>query len=72
MNIKKEKIISIILKVIAVIIILIGIGVFFEYRLWQESIYDFYVYLKIFVPILVLGFSSTLWGIATLLNKSKK
>ncbi len=69
---KKEKIISIILKVIAVIIILIGIGVFFEYRLWQESIYDFYVYLKIFVPILVLGFSSTLWGIATLLNKSKK
>ncbi len=69
---KKEEIISIILKVIAVIIILIGIGVFFEYRLWQESIYDFYVYLKIFVPILVLGFSSTLWGIATLLNKSKK
>ena len=69
---KKEKIISIILKVIAVIIILIGIGVFFEYRLWHESIYDFYVYLKIFVPILVLGFSSTLWGIATLLNKSKK
>ena len=69
---KKEKIISIILKVIAVIIILIGIGVFFEYRLWQESIYDFYVYLKIFVPILVLGFSSTLWGIAALLNKSKK
>ena len=69
---KKEEIISIILKVIAVIIILIGIGVFFEYRLWQESIYDFYVYLKIFVPILVLGFSSTLWGIATLLNKPKK
>ena len=33
---KKEEIISIILKVIAVIIILIGIGVFFEYRLWQE------------------------------------
>lgn len=69
---KKEKIISIILKVIALIIILIGIGVFFEYRLWQESIYDFYVYLKIFVPILVLGFSSTLWGIATLRNKPKK
>ena len=69
---KKEKIISIILKVIAVIIILIGVGVFFEYRLWQESIYDFYVYLKIFVPILVLGFSGTLWGIAILLNKPKK
>lgn len=69
---KKEKIISIILKVIAVIIILIGIGVFIEYRLWQESIYDFSVYLKIFVPILVLGFSGTLYGLATLLNQDKK
>ena len=69
---KKEKIMAIILKIIAVIIILIGIGVFFEYRLWKESIYDFNVYLKIFVPILVLGFSGTLWGLATLLNKGKE
>ena len=69
---KKEKIMAIILKIIAVIIILIGIGVFFEYRLWKESIYDFNVYLKIFVSILVLGFSGTLWGLATLLNKGKE
>lgn len=68
---KKEKIISVILKIIAVIIIIIGASVFVEFRLWKESITDFSVYLKTFVPILVLGFSGTVYGIATLLNKDK-
>lgn len=68
---KKEKIISMILKIIAVVIIIIGASVFVEYRLWEESITDFSVYLKTFVSILVLGFSGTLYGIATLLNKDK-
>lgn len=68
---KKEKIISIVLKIMSVVIILIGASVFIEYRLWRESITDFSVYLKTFIPILVLGFSGTLYGIATLLNKDK-
>lgn len=68
---KKEKIISIVLKIMSVVIILIGASVFIEYRLWRESIADFSVYLKTFIPILVLGFSGTLYGIATLLNKDK-
>ncbi len=69
---KKEKIISIILKVIALIIILIGVIVFLEYKLWENRGYDFEVYLRIFVPILVLGFSGTLYGLAALLNKDKQ
>lgn len=68
---KKEKIISVILNIIALVIFVIGASVFVEYRLWKESITDFSVYLKTFVPILVLGFSGTLYGIATLLNKDK-
>ena len=68
---KKEKIISTVLKIMSVVIILIGASVFIEYRLWRESITDFSVYLKTFIPILVLGFSGTLYGIATLLNKDK-
>ena len=68
---KKEKMISVILKIIAVVIIIIGASVFVEYRLWKESTTDFSVYLKTFVPILVLGFSATLYGVATLLNKDK-
>ena len=68
---KKEKVISVILKIIALVIILIGVCVFIEYRLWKETNTDFSVYLKTFVPILVLGFSGTLYGIAILLNKDK-
>lgn len=68
---KKKKIVSIALTILATIIILIGVGVFIEYRLWKESTSDFSTYLKIFVPILVLGFSGILYGLATLLNKDK-
>lgn len=68
---KKEIIISVILKIIALVIVIIGVSAFIEYRLWEETITDFSVYLKTFVPILVLGFSGTLYGISTLLNKDK-
>ena len=64
---RKEQIVAIVLKVIALIIILIGVRVFIEYRLWSDST----GYLKAFVPILVLGFSGTLYGLATLLNKNR-
>ena len=68
---KEGKIISSILNVIAIIIILLGFYVFIDYRLWKRPTTDFVIYLKIFVPILVLGFSCTLYGIASLLNKDK-
>ena len=68
---KKEKIISVILKIIALVIVIIGVSIFIEYRLLEETITDFSVYLKTFVPILVLGFSGALYGISTLLNKDK-
>lgn len=68
---KKEKIISNILNIIAVIIIFLGFYVFINYRLWRRPTTDFAIYLKIFIPILVLGFSGTLCGIASLLNKDK-
>jgi len=67
---KKDKLISKILKVTALIIILIGIYVFLDYKLWKEVYTDFQIYLKTFVSILVLGFSGTLYGIATLIEKN--
>lgn len=66
---KKNKVVSIILKIIAIIIILIGIKVFVEYRLWKETSSNFSAYLKTFLPISVLGFSGILYGISTLLEK---
>lgn len=69
---QKEKMVSIILKIVTIIIILIGISVFVEYKLWEEANTDFKFYLKVFVSILVLGFSGTLYGMAMLLDKNKK
>lgn len=69
---KKTRIITIILRIIAIIIILIGISVFMEYKLWENRHTDFGTYLRTFVPILVLGFSGTLFGLAELLNKNPK
>lgn len=68
----KEKTISTILKIMAVIIFIIGVCTFFKHHLWRESYTDFFTYLKTFLPILVLGFSGTLYGLATLINKDKK
>lgn len=68
---KKNKIVSTVLKVISMIIILIGTYTFVEYRLWRDLSTDFSVYLKIFLPILVLGFSGTLYGISILLDNNK-
>lgn len=68
---KKNKIVSIMLKVIAIIIILIGVYTFIEYGLWRDLSSDFSVYLKTFLPILVLGFSGTLYGLSILLDNKK-
>lgn len=68
---KQNKVMSIILKIFAIIIMLIGISAFVEYRLWRDLTFDFAIYLKIFLPILVLGLSGTLYGIATLLENTK-
>lgn len=69
---KKDKIVSKVLKIIAIIIILIGLWVFFDLRLYRKNYYSDFTYeFKIYLPILVLGFSSTLYGIATLLEKNK-
>ena len=65
---KKEKTVSIILKGIAILIVLMGIYDFFEYRLWKDST----TFMNVYLPILVLGFSGTLLGIAVLLDKNKK
>ena len=65
---KKEKIISIILKGLAILILFIGLYGFLEYRLWKWDADSMGVYL----PILVFGFSGTLFGIAALLDKNKK
>ncbi len=65
---KKEKTISIILKGISILILFIGLYGFLEYRLWKWSTGSMRVYL----PILVFGFSGTLFGIAALLDKNKK
>lgn len=67
-----EKITSIILKVLELIIILIDGRVFLEYKLWEEPNSDFEVYLSIFATILVLVFFGTLYGLEPLLNKDKK
>ena len=69
---KIKNIISIILVVLAGIIVIIGLSVFNKYRLWKEPRSDFQIYLKTFIPILVIGFSGTLCGIATLIYKDKK
>ena len=67
----KEKIISIVLKIISVLILLYGIWKFYDWRLWEDMKNDFGNIVQIFLPISVLGFSGTLYGIATLLNKDK-
>ncbi len=65
---KKEKTISIILKGISILILFIGLYGFLEYRLWKWDADS----MKIYLPILVFGFSGTLFGIATLLDRNKK
>lgn len=68
----KNKIISIILKVIAVYIVLHGLWIFYDNRLWRVSTTTYSTYLKIFLPFLTLGFSAILYGIATLLDNNKQ
>ena len=41
-------------------------------RLWRVSTTTYSAYLKIFLPFLTLGFSATLYGIATLLDNNKQ
>ena len=70
---KKEKIVAIILKIIAIVILLYGIWLFYDWRLWKESFYtNTEEILKIFLPILVPSLTGILYGIATLLDKDKK
>ena len=68
---KKNEVISIALKVIAVLIIIIGAEMFYELRLWdvraRANSTESY-----FFPISVLGFSGALYGIATLLDNKTK
>ncbi|MCH5167053.1 MAG: hypothetical protein J1F35_04085 [Erysipelotrichales bacterium] len=56
---------------IAVLIIIIGAEMFYELRLWdaRARVNSAELY---FFPISVLGFSGTLYGIATLLDNKTK
>ena len=54
-----------------VLILLYGMWIFYDWRLWKNMRTDFGNILQIFLPISVLGFSGILYGIATLLNKDK-
>lgn len=61
------------LKFFAVIIILIAIYVFIDLQLWiNEHSYDVANLCKVFLPIMALGFSGTLYGIATLIEMKQK
>jgi len=67
---KKDKIISKILKIISIGILLYGLWVFCDWRLWREALNSsLATELKILLPILTFGFSGSLYGIATLLEK---
>ena len=67
---KKDKTISKILKIISVGILLYGLWIFYDWRLWREALNStLATELKILLPILTFGFSGSLYGIATLLEK---
>ena len=68
---KKNKIISIILKVISVFVLLYGSYHFCYWKLWEEQIADLFVELQIILPVLILGMSGCLYGIATLLDTTE-
>jgi len=59
------------LKAISILILIYGIYVFLDFRLWKDSTSDFSLYMKTFLPILVVGFSTTIYGISCLLEKKK-
>ena len=70
---KKNKIISKILKIIAIGILLYGAWLFYDWRLWKEVMNSTIgTFLKLFLTILVFGFSGTLYGLATLLTSHEK
>lgn len=64
---KKKIIIANILKLIALLIFGYGLWVFFDWRLWRNMTTNMGNMLQIFLPIVVLGFSGCLYGIASLL-----
>lgn len=68
----KNKIISIILKIFAIIIILMGVYGYSDLGLWKQHISDFDYYYRIILIISVLGFSGTLYGIATIIDTKDK
>lgn len=57
------------LKVIAFLVFIYGVYVFVDFRLWKESASDFNLYMRIFLPIIVIGFSTTIYGISCLMEK---
>lgn len=62
------------LKIIAIVILLYGVWRFYDWHLWEPGYptkEPTWSTTKVFLPILTLGFSGTLYGIATLLNKDK-
>ena len=65
--------VQIILKSLAVIIIFIGVYFFIDLELWNaEARYEVAHICQIFLPIAVLGFSGTLYGIATIIESISK
>jgi|GEM_PF-6144785 len=62
---------STILKIIAILIIVMAIRTYFKDKLWIDW-EEYYNYDLIYLPMIALGFSSTLFGISWLLEKDEK
>lgn len=69
---KKKIIIVTILKLIALFILGYGLWIFIDWRLWRDMTTNMGDLLQIFLPIVVLGFSGCLYGIASLLVKNNE
>lgn len=69
---KKDIIIANVLKLIALLILGYGAWIFLDWRLWRDMTTNMGNLLQIFLPIVVLGFSGCLYGIAYLIVKNNK
>lgn len=68
---KKRRIFSKVLKCCSLIIILFFMWNVYDLVLWKPAKSDFDVYMRTFLPILTIGFSGSLYGIALLLDNNE-